>query len=84
MTRAAQRLRVNGDDADRIAFVQADLFDLPFVSGSFATVACFGMLHLFENLPDTLAALRQQVAPDGSLYAPPCLPRPPSAGAPRP
>lgn len=66
LTRAAKR-RARAD-ANRIAFVQADLFDLPFRSGAFATVACHGLLHLFADPDQVLRMLRSQLAPGGSLY----------------
>lgn len=65
LARAAKRLA----GVDRIAFVQADLFDLPFQRGAFATVSCHGLLHLFEDPGQVLDILRSQVAPGGSLYA---------------
>jgi len=64
---AAERLR--GHDPARVAFVQADLFDLPFRPGSFTTVTCHGLLHLFDNPAEVIRALRAHVAPAGSLYA---------------
>ena len=33
----------------RDVLVQADLFDLPFRPGAFATVACHGLVHLFAE-----------------------------------
>ncbi len=67
LARAAKRL-VDAD-TDRIALVQADLFDLPFRLGAFTTVSCHGLLHLFEDPGQVLEVLRSQVAPGGSLYA---------------
>lgn len=67
LSRAEHRLR--GHDPDRVAFAQADLFDLPFRPGCFATVACHGLLHLFDDLDAVLGALRAQAAVGGSLYA---------------
>lgn len=64
LARAAKRL----PDAPA-AFVQADLSDLPFSSGRFATVACFGTLHVLDDPWAALAALRDQVAPGGLLFA---------------
>jgi len=51
------------------AFVQADLFDLPFAPGSFSTVGCFGVLHVLADPWGALAALREHVAPGGRLFA---------------
>ncbi len=67
LRRAAQR--VDGGTHAPPVLLQADLLDLPFVPGSFATVACHGALHLFEDLPRALRALRAQLAPEGILYA---------------
>jgi len=49
--------------------VQADLLDLPFAPRRFATVGCFAMLHVSDDLPAALAALRDQLAPGGRLFA---------------
>jgi len=54
--------------APEVSFVQADLFDLPFAAGAFETVACHGALHVFDDLPEALRALRAQLAPGGTLY----------------
>ncbi|MEO9222937.1 MAG: class I SAM-dependent methyltransferase, partial [Mycobacteriaceae bacterium] len=67
LARAAKRLA--GADKGRLVLVQADLFDLPFRPGAFATVACHGLVHLFEDPGQLLRVLRSQVAPGGSLYA---------------
>lgn len=66
LARAAARLRGAGG---RVVFVQADLFDLPFLPGRFATVACHGLLHLFEDAAGVLRVLGGQVSPGGSMYA---------------
>lgn len=49
-------------------FVQADLFDLPCRAGCFETVACHGLLHLFDDPARVPGVLRSQMAPRGSLY----------------
>jgi len=67
LERAAQRLE--GSLHRPLVLLQADLFDLPFTPGSFATVACHGALHLFDDLSEVLHALRAQLAPGGRLYA---------------
>jgi ubiquinone/menaquinone biosynthesis C-methylase UbiE len=67
LTRAAARLADTGPD--RVAFVQADLFDLPFRPGAFATVVCHGLLHLFDDPGRVLRVLRGQAGPSGSVYA---------------
>jgi SAM-dependent methyltransferase len=65
LRRAAQRLA----PGPRVRFVQADLLDLPFAPRSFATVACHGVLHVLDDPWAALAALADQVAPGGALYA---------------
>lgn len=63
---AAKRLR--GHAPDRVAFVQADLFDLPFRHEQFTTVTCHGLLHLFDDMHAVLHALQAQLAAGGSLH----------------
>lgn len=63
-----------GHAAERIAgapaaLVQADLLDLPFVPRRFATVACFGVLHVLDDPWAALEALRDQMAPGGHVFA---------------
>jgi len=43
--------------------------DLPFAPRPFATVACFGVLHVLDDPWAALAALRAQLAPGGLLFA---------------
>jgi ubiquinone/menaquinone biosynthesis C-methylase UbiE len=62
---AARRI---GTGAANVRFVQADLLDLPFAPGGFATVACHAVLHVFDDPWAALAALHAHVAPDGDLY----------------
>lgn len=69
LTRARTRLGVGGQELSQIALIQADLFDLPFRRQAFATVACFGLLHLFDDLAATVGCLNDQRAAGGSLYA---------------
>ena len=66
LARAAQRL--GGPHPAPVALVQADLFDLPFLPGQFTSVACHGLLHLFDDLAAVLRVLGGQVAAGGSLY----------------
>jgi len=52
--------------------VQADLLDLPFSPRRFATVACFGVLHVLDDpwaALAALAALCEQTAPGGRIFA---------------
>lgn len=64
LDRAAQRL-----PGAEVTFVQADLLDLPFAPRCFTTVACFGLLHVVEDPWAALAALREQIAVGGCLFA---------------
>lgn len=67
LARAAGRL---GDvDPERVVLVQADLFDLPFRPGSFATTVSYGLLHLFDDPAPLLQVLDAQRSPGGTLRA---------------
>jgi SAM-dependent methyltransferase len=66
LERASHRL---GDAAAPVTLVQADLRDLPFVPGAFATVCSFAVLHVLDDPWAGLAALRAQLAPGGELFA---------------
>lgn len=57
-----------GELSTRRAFVQADLFDLPFRSGTFSDVLSMGMLHLFEAPTELVRVLLDTVASGGRLY----------------
>ncbi|MHA7306088.1 class I SAM-dependent methyltransferase [Arthrobacter sp. TMN-49] len=69
LSRAAERLEANGVNRHRMALIQADLFDLPFLPQAFTAVASFGVLHLFDDVATTLGALKSQVSPGGTLHA---------------
>lgn len=66
LQRAADRL---GATPAPLTLAQADLLDLPFAPGGFATVACHGVLHVLDDPWPALAALAAQLAPGGGLYA---------------
>jgi len=66
LRRAAQRVSV---DPSRVALIQADVFDLPFQPGSFATVTCHGLLHLFDDPAQVLGVLRRLLKPDERALA---------------
>lgn len=68
MLRRAARRRA-GADPERVCLVRADLFDLPFVAGSFTTVSAHGLLHLFNDAERVLRVLRSQAGMGGSVYA---------------
>src|ERR1044072_1593573 len=56
LRRARQRLiGLAGEMPAHICLVQADLGDLPFRSGSFNTVICLNILHLFEKAPKLIS-----------------------------
>ena len=65
------RGRLVGDDGrvpDNILLLQGDLFDLPFAPGSFGTVFCMGMLHLFEEAGALVTSLRRLLDDRGRLH----------------
>lgn len=49
------------------AFVRADMARLPFRSGAFAAVCCFGVLHELEDPWGALDELTRVLAPGGRL-----------------
>jgi SAM-dependent methyltransferase len=64
LDRAAERIGRRDD----VFYVQADLLDLPFAKGGFATVACHAVLHVLDDPWPALDALAAQLAPLGGLY----------------
>ncbi|MEJ7706253.1 MAG: class I SAM-dependent methyltransferase [Nocardioidaceae bacterium] len=68
LARAADRLQ--GHDPERIAFVQADLLDLPFQVGSFSTRwPATGCCTCSRTRLRPSVRCARQLAPTGSLYA---------------
>lgn len=70
LERAALRI-AGGEDAPlpgHVRLVQADLEDLPFAPGGFATVLCMGVLHLWDDPRRLVERLRAQLAPGGRLH----------------
>ena len=59
---------MEGQHSEHIAFIQADLFDLPFHKKSFPTVLSMGMLHLFDEAGKIITKLLQFVEAGGHLY----------------
>ena len=53
---------------DNLTFLQADAFDLPFVSGSIQTVLCHGAFHLLPELPKFVAECCRVLPADGGLF----------------
>jgi SAM-dependent methyltransferase len=65
------RARLAGRDGrvpESVLLLQGDLFDLPFAPGSFATVFCMGMLHLFEEVGPLVSSLRGLLDDRGRLH----------------
>ena len=61
--------RLNGGAAPRsVQFVQADLLDLPFESGTFGCVLSMGTLHLFASAERVARSLAGVVEPGGGIY----------------
>jgi ubiquinone/menaquinone biosynthesis C-methylase UbiE len=58
LDRAAERI----GHGEHVWYVQADLFDLPFVDGAFATVACHAVIHVLDDPWPALDALAAQLA----------------------
>ena len=70
LTRARDRVcaRTGGTLPGHIVFLQGDLLDLPFRPGSFQTILCMGMLHLFDDAGRVATDLKRCLGPDGALY----------------
>jgi SAM-dependent methyltransferase len=69
LRRARQRLcRATGSVPENIVLVLGDAFALPFQDGAIATVACPGLLHLFEQPENLVRELVRVLAPGGGLY----------------
>lgn len=69
LERAAARVVGAGDmREDRFVLLQADLRELPFRPRGFHTVVWMGGLHLFDDVPEIVARLAGQCAPDGHLF----------------
>lgn len=65
---AGGRLTRDGELRPGVRLVQADAFALPFEPGGFATVVSLGFLHLVDDVPGLLCALRAQLAPGGRIF----------------
>ena len=62
--------RVSRLQLDNVRCQQADIYHLPFESGTFDTVVAANVLHLVPDLPEALAALHRMLKPGGKLIAP--------------
>ncbi|AOL24046.1 demethylmenaquinone methyltransferase / 2-methoxy-6-polyprenyl-1,4-benzoquinol methylase [Erythrobacter litoralis] len=61
--------RVAGGVPDHVLFLQADLFDLPFIDGAFGAVLAQGVLHLFEDIAARARELARVTVPGGQVFA---------------
>jgi ubiquinone/menaquinone biosynthesis C-methylase UbiE len=52
----------------QLALLHADGLDLPFCDETFTTVACYGSLHVFQDLGSVVAELHRCLAPGGRLF----------------
>jgi ubiquinone/menaquinone biosynthesis C-methylase UbiE len=70
MLRRARARLLRGTRAmpEHIALLQADLLGLPFAPGSFATSACWGVLHLFEEPEVVVRELARVTAENGEVH----------------
>lgn len=64
------RARVQSAGVANVTCQQADLFALPFESGSFDAVVAANVLHLVPDLDAAIASLRRVVRPGGKLVVP--------------
>ncbi len=66
---AQERLRRKiGAVPERVRFLQADAFALPFPAECFDAVCSFGMLHLFNNRQDLIAEALRVLKRGGRFY----------------
>jgi SAM-dependent methyltransferase len=65
----ARLLAINCQLPQQLVLLQADIRDLPFRSGAFATVLCPGMLHLFEDVETVTSGLARVAAADARIFA---------------
>ena len=61
--------RAAGGLPRNVAFLQADIYDLPLCEGCSETTLSMGLLHILEDLPSALAALRRITQPAGRIFA---------------
>jgi SAM-dependent methyltransferase len=67
MTEAVEANQTNFPQNDRHRIAQADILKLPFVGGGFDVVFCLGVLQHTPAPEQTMAALFEQVRPEGLL-----------------
>jgi SAM-dependent methyltransferase len=70
MLRQARKKLIGPDGRlpPNITLLQADLLDLPFRPGQFASVMCMGLLHIFADPAALVRSMDTARAPGASLY----------------
>jgi SAM-dependent methyltransferase len=68
LRQARRRLEREGGLPPNFILLQADLLDLPFRPGRFASVMCMGLLHIFPDPQLLVAGLEAQCAPGADLF----------------
>ena len=70
LERAATRIEACAGDGfpAHVRLLQADLFALPASAQGFTTILGLGLTHLFDDVPDLVAVLRERLAPGGQLF----------------
>ncbi|HEU4934096.1 MAG TPA: class I SAM-dependent methyltransferase [Pyrinomonadaceae bacterium] len=69
LKRARKRLvELAGSMPSNVTLLQADLSDLPFRPGSFRTVLCMNVLHLFQDAAGLISSLNILLTNEGCLF----------------
>jgi SAM-dependent methyltransferase len=69
LKRARKRLQeLAGSMPSNVTLLQADLSDLPFRPGTFRTVLCMNVLHLFQDAEGLISNLTNLLTDDGRLF----------------
>ncbi len=61
------RKYVDRDAAENVGFARMDATDLQFASEQFDSVACCWALHLFPDIPETVAEIHRVLKPQGTF-----------------
>jgi ubiquinone/menaquinone biosynthesis C-methylase UbiE len=68
LKRARERIyKIHGTVPKNIAFLQGDVFDLPFKDNTFGSVMSHGLLHMFDQKKDILSELERVKNDSGSI-----------------
>jgi ubiquinone/menaquinone biosynthesis C-methylase UbiE len=68
LKRARERIsKIHGSAPQNIAFLQGDVFDLPFSDNTFGSVMSHGLLHMFDQKKDILNELERVRDDTGSI-----------------